>query len=278
MAKIITTVIVFSVITIAWTLAWIYFLMMKHSAVITTEMKEFEYNKYGWRENYEFVIKQQKEYTDKVIAQMKWAPQANDSWEEVAKAPEVTVPEILTNEQISSMIDWNYILWDKNAKINFIEYSDLECPFCKRLHESGTIARILDNYWEQVNYTFKHYPLDFHKWAQKKSHAVFCAWELGWNEKYFEMMEEIFKTWPEVADLGNTASNIWISKEEFASCMESWKYNEKITSELNEGQSMWVRWTPGNILINIETGAFEILEGAYPYSDFETRIKKLLWE
>jgi protein-disulfide isomerase len=37
-------------------------------------------------------------------------------------------------------------LGNQDAEISFVEYSDLECPFCKKLHESGTIEQILKQY------------------------------------------------------------------------------------------------------------------------------------
>ena len=84
-------------------------------------------------------------------------------WElyEEEKTVEEEIPKnkypTFTKDKINILKEWTYVQWNKNAEITFIEYSDLECPFCKRLHTNWTISDILKNYDWKVNFIFKHF-------------------------------------------------------------------------------------------------------------------------
>lgn len=79
-----------------------------------------------------------------------------------------------------------------DAKITIIEYSDLECPFCKRFHV--TMEQVLATYGNDVRVVFRHFPLDsLHKKARTEANAVECAGEQG---KFWEFIDGIFAVTP----------------------------------------------------------------------------------
>jgi len=86
-----------------------------------------------------------------------------------------------------------YILGNSDAEITWIEYSDLECPFCKKLHLAGTIDAVMKKYEGNVNFIFKHFPLDFHANAQKEAEAAECVGELAGGELYYKFINTIFE-------------------------------------------------------------------------------------
>src|SRR5687768_2975473 len=51
-----------------------------------------------------------------------------------------------------------------NPKVEIIEFSDLECPFCSLSHEG--VRELMQRYPENVAYTFIHFPLPSHKAAR----------------------------------------------------------------------------------------------------------------
>ena len=58
-----------------------------------------------------------------------------------------------------------------DAPVTLIEYSDFECPFCKRFHD--TAKRLVDASEGQVNWVYRHFPLGFHNpGAQKQAEAA----------------------------------------------------------------------------------------------------------
>ena len=54
----------------------------------------------------------------------------------------------------------DHILGNPNAPVKIVEYSDFECPFCKRFHD--TMNQIMDEYGKSgdVAWVFRHFPLD----------------------------------------------------------------------------------------------------------------------
>jgi protein-disulfide isomerase len=56
--------------------------------------------------------------------------------------------------------DRDHIRGNPRATISLIEYSDFECPFCKRFHE--TPGKLLETHKDQLNWVYRHYPLGFH--------------------------------------------------------------------------------------------------------------------
>ena len=79
------------------------------------------------------------------------------------------------------------VLGDKNAKITMIEFSDYQCPFCKRVRP--TVWRLLDEYKGKINYVFLDFPLSFHREAKKAHEAARCAGDQG---KYYEYNRKVF--------------------------------------------------------------------------------------
>lgn len=79
-----------------------------------------------------------------------------------------------------------------NAQITIIEYTDLECPYCKRFHQ--TMEQIMATYSNDVRLVLRHFPLDsLHKKSRAEANAVECAAEQG---KFWEYVDGIFKVTP----------------------------------------------------------------------------------
>ena len=81
----------------------------------------------------------------------------------------------LTSDDIAKLTKDTYVKGDESAQILWIEYSDLECPFCKRLHDSGAIKNLEAKYGKKLAFAFKHYPLPFHQTALPAAEAAECV-------------------------------------------------------------------------------------------------------
>ncbi len=82
------------------------------------------------------------------------------------------------------------VLGDANAPVTIVEFSDLECPFCKQFVD-GAYPQIKSEYIDtgKVKLYFRHYPLPFHPMAKPFALAVECANDQG---KLWEMHDLIF--------------------------------------------------------------------------------------
>lgn len=91
----------------------------------------------------------------------------------------------------------DHISGNPQAELMLVEYSDPECPFCKRFHE--TMIQVMKEYGTQgkVAWAYRHFPLDaIHSKARHEAEAVECAGELGGNEKLWEYVNTLYKITP----------------------------------------------------------------------------------
>lgn len=170
---------------------------------------------------------------------------------------------------VKKISDSDYVRGDNNATLAMIEYSDFECPFCKRFHP--TMQRIVDEYKGKVKWVYRHYPLSFHANAQKEAEAAECAGSLGGAEKYWKYTDEIFERTTSngsglaLDELPKIASDIGLNQKKFEDCLKTGKFEKKVKQDLEEGSVAGVSGTPATFLLNEKTGKAQIIEGAQPY-------------
>ncbi len=164
-----------------------------------------------------------------------------------------------------------------DAPITVIEFSDFQCPFCKR-HTEMTQPALDEAYVDsgQVMWIFKHFPLDIHPQAPMAGVAAECAGEQG---KFWEMSELIFagqSDWS-VADpapvLSGMAEELELDMDAFAACMEDTEIADRVTSDLADG-AQFVRGTPTFIILHEGDGS--IVPGALPEESFVQLFDELL--
>src|SRR3989338_3572308 len=83
----------------------------------------------------------------------------------------------------------DHIRGNPDAKVSVIEYSDFECPFCKRHHP--TMTQIMDAYGDDVNWVYRHYPLSFHPNAEPSALASECVAEIGGNDAFWGFVDKL---------------------------------------------------------------------------------------
>ncbi|MDQ5912551.1 MAG: hypothetical protein QG568_766 [Patescibacteria group bacterium] len=140
------------------------------------------------------------------------------------------------------------------ATVTIIEYSDTECPFCKRHHQ--TISKIFAEYGKdnKVAWVYRHFPLDFHKKAPKEAEATECANELGGSKAFWDYIGVIYDKTPsndglDLALLPEFADQVGLDKVAFKKCLDSGKYAAKITEATNAGLKAGARGTPYTVLV-----------------------------
>jgi protein-disulfide isomerase len=185
-------------------------------------------------------------------------------------------------DQVDKLREDDHVRGDRKARILLIEYSDLECPFCKRFHP--TAQRIVDEYKGQVAWVYRHFPLDqIHPKADKEAEATECAYELAGDEGFWKMTDKIFEVTPSnnglnLDDLPKLASEAGLNQNKFKSCLDSGKYKAHVEADYQSGIKAGVTGTPGNILLDTKTGKTKLIPGALPFESFRTEIDNMLKE
>ncbi len=176
----------------------------------------------------------------------------------------------------------DHVRGDTNARIALIEYSDLECPFCKSFHP--TAQQAVDEYQGQLKWVYRHFPLNFHANAQKESEASECVNELGGNDAFWKFVDAIYEKTTSngqgfaLDKLGPLAAEIGVNQTQFQTCLDSGKYTQKVQDEASDGTTAGITGTPGNILLDTQTGKTTVIPGAVPYAQLKQAIDAMLRE
>jgi protein-disulfide isomerase len=86
---------------------------------------------------------------------------------------------ILGKDKLEALKKDSYSDGDANAKISWIEYSDIQCPYCAKLHNSGVIEALAKRYGSNLNRIFQHFPIiQAHANALPAAQLLECAGEI----------------------------------------------------------------------------------------------------
>jgi protein-disulfide isomerase len=165
----------------------------------------------------------------------------------------------------------DHILGPSNAPVTLIEYSDFQCPFCRRHYQ--TVTQLLDMYKGKIRFVYRHFPLpELHPNAQKAAEASECAASLGGNDMFWKMYDKIFTADDlTVTGLKKLAKDIGLDEAKFNDCLDSGKMASKVTSQADEGSTFGVQGTPANFI-----NGKEVAGGAQPISTYQTIIDGIL--
>lgn len=185
---------------------------------------------------------------------------------------------LLDKAKLETIKKDSYLEWDAKAKITWLEYSDLECPYCAKLHNSTTEKDLFTKYGTKLNKIFNHFPLDFHTNAQSGAEILECLAEQKGSDAFYWLMAKAYTDEKSTKEyLIEESVKLWAKKDLLDKCLESGKYTEKIKNQMQVGSELFgITGTPGNVLINVDTGEYEVISWAYPTESFTEIIDKLL--
>jgi protein-disulfide isomerase len=163
----------------------------------------------------------------------------------------------------------NPVLGSPDAPITIIEFSDYECPYCRRWHLE-VFPLIREAYPDQVNFVFRDFPLtSIHPNAVPAGEAARCAGEQGmfweFNEALFSMQYGLN------LDAYNAyAEGFGLDMAAFKECLDSARHQKEVLADLKWATDLGVRSTPTFFLNGIA------LVGAQPFEFFQMVIEKEL--
>lgn len=172
------------------------------------------------------------------------------------------------------------MLGSKSAKVTIVEYSDFQCPFCRKFF-SETYSQIKKDYVDtgKVKIYFKEFPLSsLHPMAQKSAEAALCVKDKGGDAAFYKMHDKMFEEQNKLdggdALVGPVKSTVSYTTDDLkawakslgydiSSCLDSDKFASKVAAEETEGASYGVQGTPAFFING------QLLSGAYPYASFK---------
>lgn len=165
------------------------------------------------------------------------------------------------------------IFGDKDAKITVIEYSDFECPFCKRGYD--VVNQIKDEYKGKVKVLYKHLPLSFHPNAEPAS-RFFEAIALQSHAKAEKFHDLVFENQAGLKQgekfLKSMAKKAGANVAKVMKDKDSKKVTKVIEADKAEAAKFGFSGTPGFLVNGVS------VKGAYPFGHFKKIIDRHLGE
>lgn len=151
-----------------------------------------------------------------------------------------------------------------NSKVILLEYSDLECQFCKKFHNE-TMVKIRETYKDKVAIGYRHFPLAFHKRAPKEAEAALCVRDELGQIGYFKYMSKIFEITKsndglDPSLLPTLATEVGIKDlSKWETCLSSNKYTAYVQADLQDGLDVGVEGTPNTFVLIKNGNSYNIL-------------------
>ncbi len=130
----------------------------------------------------------------------------------------------------------------KDAKLTLVLFSDFQCPYCARAHES--IDAFIEQFGKKnVRVVYRHFPLDFHPYAKLAAEAAMCAHAQGkfweYHDKLFANQEQLDKK-----HLIQFAKELKLDVARFKKDLESHKYRKIVEKDLAFATQLSIPGTP----------------------------------
>jgi protein-disulfide isomerase len=158
----------------------------------------------------------------------------------------------------------------KDAKVTIVEYSDFQCPFCKRGYDTIE-TQVLKQYEGKVKFYFRSFPLPFHPWAMPGAIAAECA-KAQKPEAYWTLYDAYFTHQAEVNPQNVKDKAIEYLKDskidmtKWGKCFDDKETQAKVTAQNEEGKGLGVTGTPAFFING------RMLVGAQPFEQFKNII------
>lgn len=144
-----------------------------------------------------------------------------------------------------------------NARFTLVEFSDLECPFCKRYHSTPKI--VVDASGGMVNWEWVHLPLAMHNPTAFMQHqAAECAGALGGNPAFWVFLDQVFSRTrgggEGAGDLLAIADEIGLDPQRFKNCVASGEHRDRVNDGIQKARSLGITGTPTAFLVDNVSG------------------------
>jgi protein-disulfide isomerase len=133
-------------------------------------------------------------------------------------------------------------LTEESGRTTVLVFSDLECPYCRRFHE--TLRSVEKDYLGKVRFEFAHFPLPSHRFAQQAAEASECAAKQGLFRRFvdetFASQDSIgLLAWQEIGRRAGVADTAAL-----AACIQERSTINRVADQRESGRALGITSTP----------------------------------
>lgn len=181
---------------------------------------------------------------------------------------------------IKTTVEGDALLGSLDNDLYLVEFSDFNCPYCAKFH-TETLPEITRDYGDVLNYVYRDYISVGGNVSTQAAMGTECTRDFVDDSAYLGIVNRLYavdgrKT---VDKLLEITADYSIDPDDLRSCIDSDKYREEVLTDLQDGQAVGIRGTPGFVLGYMgEDGLVEGISfsGALPYENFSSLINSFL--
>lgn len=192
-----------------------------------------------------------------------------------ARAAQAETPTSVTDAQ-AFRSEGRRLYGNPTAPVTIVEFSDLECPFCARLHT--TLKQVVDESNGGVNWEYRHLPLPMHQNARPAAIAAECVARLKNNEAFWQYLDVLFANIgsANAAFLKREAGKLGLTAEAYDSCIA----DPAVASVIDTDTELVVerfgqQGTPFSLVVNNADDSAQVINGALPKAAWDQALAAL---
>jgi protein-disulfide isomerase len=149
------------------------------------------------------------------------------------------------------------------ALVTIIEFSDFQCPYCKKVEDS--LKKVKADYGDKVRLVWKHEPLPFHPRAEPAAELTNEARAEKGDKGFWEAHDRLFDSQPKLedADLDKIAADMGLNADKVKSARTEHRYKKDVDADQDVADDFAASGTP-HFFVNGRR-----LVGAQPYDKFK---------
>jgi protein-disulfide isomerase len=194
-------------------------------------------------------------------------------------APTAAAPRRPTRSRVPVQTAGYPFLGKKDAAVTIVEFTDYQCPFCRR-HFASTMPQIKADYVDtgKVRYVLVDNPIPSHRYAAQAAEAAHCAGDQG---HYWEMHDQLFNNQHMIRPdaFAGFAKAVGLNEADFSACMSANKHAPQIQAGGRMAASAGATGTPSFVLGKTAPDGSvsgELVVGAKSFALFKDRLDHLL--
>ncbi len=177
--------------------------------------------------------------------------------------------------------DTDRVVGSPDAPVMIVEYSDIDCAYCKDFQ--AVLEQLMAEYGPggQVAWTYRHFPvLSLHPNAALHAEAAECAGSLGGTNAFFRFIGALQQAAPDINQFSpsgyeGVVTSLGLSVADFNSCVQSDRFVGKVTSDFENAVDAGGTGTPYTVIL-IEGSEPLSITGAIPYAAMKEVIDQAL--
>ncbi len=155
----------------------------------------------------------------------------------------------------------------EDAAVTIVEFSDFQCPYCRRAND--TLKQLRERYPSQLRVVYKQFPLDnIHPRARAAAEASLCAAD---QDRFWDYHDLLFESASALADedLQRFAERAELDLAAFQDCFEGGVHAQTVEADVAEGIEAGVSGTPAFFVNGIKLSGAKSVESFSEVIDAE---------